>query len=140
GGLVHRDIKPENILLTKEGILKITDFGIVRKALAGMESAESVSTRPKTLAAGMTMAAIGTDDYMAPEQWGQGQAIDLRVDIFAFGVCLYEMLCGRRPYLTNTVGLQQEAPEPPTLRGDNRLPTRLCGLMKRCVDWDRERR
>ena len=50
------------------------------------------------------MVAIGTDDYMAPEQWDQQQAIDLRADIFAFGVCLYEMLCGRRPYLTNTVG------------------------------------
>ena len=86
------------------------------------------------------MVAIGTDDYMAPEQWDQQQAIDLRADIFAFGVCLYEMLCGRRPYLTNTVGPRLEAPEPETLRGDNGLPPRLCSLMKRCVDWDREAR
>ena len=139
-GFVHRDIKPENILLTKDGLRKITDFGIVRKARAGIDSAESDSAVPKAAAAGMTTVAIGTGRYMAPEQWGPQRTIDLRADIFAFGVCLYEMLCGRRPYLRKTVGPRQEAPEPMALQGDYRLPPRLCRLMQLCVDWDRENR
>lgn len=60
-------------------------------------------------------------------------------DIFAFGVCLYEMLCGRRPYEI-AVGSRQEPPEPSRLRRDATLPERLCTLLKRCVDWDRARR
>jgi serine/threonine protein kinase len=139
-GLVHRDIKPENLLLTKDGTVKVTDFGTVRKAGVGEEQgAVPAGNAPKPVAAGMTMVAIGTDEYMAPEQWGTQEGIDHRVDIFAFGVCLYEMFCGRRPYAI-TVGARQEAPEPAQLRQDDRVPGRLSELMKRCVDWDRERR
>jgi serine/threonine protein kinase len=108
-GLIHRDIKPENVLLTREGTLKITDFG------------------------------MGTYDYMAPEQWVDAHAVDAWADTFAFGVCMYEMFCGRQPYGL-AVGPRQEPPDPRALRGDDALPEPLCDLMKRCVDWDRERR
>ncbi|MGA3210583.1 MAG: protein kinase, partial [Terriglobales bacterium] len=138
-GLVHRDIKPENVLLTEDGTLKITDFGIVRKALSRTGGAESVAGVPQGAVAGLTMAAIGTEEYMAPEQWASPQAVDHRADIFAFGVCLYEMLCGRRPY-GKAIGPRQEAPEPGALRGDSQFPRRFGELMQRCVDWDRERR
>ena len=82
---------------------------------------------------------MGTHEYMAPEQWVDGHDVDERTDIFAFGVCLYEMFCGRRPY-GKAVGPRQEAPEPRAVRGDNTLPEPLCNLMKRCVDWERKRR
>ena len=137
-GLVHRDIKPENVLLMKDGTLKITDFGIVRKAIASPETVESRGEM-RRVAAGMTMAGIGTEGYMAPEQWGDQSEIDFRADIFAFGICLYEMLCGSRPYPI-AAGPRQEAPDPGRLRGGQGLPERLCHLMKLCVHWDRESR
>ena len=134
-GLVHRDIKPENVLLMKDGTLKITDFGIVRKALASPDLIESPGV-VRQIAAGMTTAGIGTADYMAPEQWGDQSEIDFRADIFAFGICLYEMLCGAKPYPV-TAGPRQEAPDPGRLRGGKGLPEQLCQLMKHCVEWDR---
>lgn len=140
-GLVHRDIKPENILLTSDGTLKITDFGIAHKVRSGGETPGLGADVAKSAAAGMTMAGIGTAEYMPPEQWSSQKEIDLRADIFAFGVCLYEMLCGGIPYRAMaTVGPRLEPPEPTELRIDKGLPERLCGLMKRCVDWDQRRR
>jgi serine/threonine protein kinase len=136
-GLIHRDIKPENILLAQDGTLKITDFGIVR---IGDAKGEAATLRALTSsAAGRTAGGIGTYEYMAPEQFVSAHEVDARADIFAFGVCLYEMFCGRRPYEI-AAGSRQEPPEPREVRGDNTLPEGLCVLLKRCVDWDRERR
>jgi len=140
-GLVHRDIKPENILLTNDGTLKVTDFGIAHRAKARAETPAPAAEMAHSVAEEMTIVGIGTAEYMPPEQWGGEQEIDLRADIFAFGVCLYEMLCGRLPYSAKaTLGQRLEPPEPDVLLGDAKLPKRLSELMKRCVDWDRERR
>ncbi|XDA99868.1 serine/threonine-protein kinase [Sulfitobacter sp. LCG007] len=80
-GIVHRDLKPANIMLTDDGTVKLTDFGIAR--LTAMEATS----------AGM----IGTPSYMAPEQL-TGAEVDARADIYACGVVLYELLTGRKPY------------------------------------------
>jgi len=141
-GMIHRDIKPENILLSQDGTLKITDFGIVRVGGAREAASPTVQasdTGKAARAAAMTADAIGTYEYMSPEQWVDAHDVDERSDIFAFGLCLYEMFCGRRPYGLAT-GPRQKAPEPRALRGDDTLPEPLCDLMKRCVDWDRSRR
>ncbi|MCI0490701.1 MAG: type I methionyl aminopeptidase [Blastocatellia bacterium] len=142
-GLIHRDIKPENIMITEDGVLKITDFGIarVRGVVGGSasSSAQASTFLGNINALPMTVGAMGTHEYMAPEQWVDAHDVDERADIFAFGVCLYEMLCGRRPYEI-AIGPRQESPDPRKVRREDVLTERLCQLMKRCVDWDREKR
>jgi len=85
-GVVHRDIKPENILLSKKGQLKIADFGL----------AKLLGVAPDT-ALTMSQAAMGTMNYMAPEQRQNAQGVDHRADIYSLGVVFYEMLTGEVP-------------------------------------------
>src|SRR5207248_6927051 len=92
--IVHRDVKPENVLITDEGTVKLLDFGLAKltepDAINSIDSADETRTR-----AG---AVIGTVAYMAPEQL-RGETVDGRADVFAFGVMLYELLAGKRPFL-----------------------------------------
>lgn len=139
-GMIHRDIKPENVLLASDGTLKITDFGIVR--IRGVRTGSVVGpAAPVSNGGGLpereegNVGAIGTDEYMAPEQWFDSSKVDVRADIFAFGICLYEMFSGRRPY-GKAVGPRQEAPTPRRSWKSDPLPSRLCSLMMRTVDWD----
>jgi N-acetylneuraminic acid mutarotase len=96
-GIVHRDIKPENLLLSKEGEVKIADFGIAKLVAEGLEEAASqVGPAPKT---GLTQprGTLGTPQYMAPEQILEPLEVDHRADIYSLGVVLYQMLTGELP-------------------------------------------
>ena len=86
-GILHRDLKPANILVTKDGIVKLLDFGVSMWLRGG--DPEATATADGTV--------IGTAAYMSPEQ-AQGQVLDERSDIFSFGSVLYEMLSGRRAF------------------------------------------
>ena len=138
-GLIHRDIKPRNILVTKEGILKITDFGIARKDGA-VET--GTTTTPELWSKSLTsLGAMGTYDYMPPEQFEDPHGVDGRADIFAFGVCLYEMICGRRPYDATSLeaGTKGLSPwEPAQLRED--IPAAVADLLKRSVALEKGNR
>ncbi|MBE6643397.1 MAG: PASTA domain-containing protein [Ruminococcaceae bacterium] len=102
-GIIHRDIKPQNIMLLKNGVIKVTDFGIAK-----LPNAETVTVADK---------AIGTVYYISPEQ-ASGKAIDPRSDLYSLGIVMYEMLTGDLPFKADTpvsVALKQinEQPRPP---------------------------
>ena len=84
-GLIHRDIKPSNLMLTTDGVLKLTDFGLVKDA----ESSQQTMTRSGSL--------IGTPQYMSPEQC-QGEPVDPRSDLYALGATWFALLTGRAPF------------------------------------------
>src|ERR1700719_3312706 len=131
-GIVHRDLKPANIKIRPDGSVKVLDFGLAKSA----EQAELTSDSPTMLsAAGMI---LGTAGYMAPEQ-ARGKTVDRRADIWAFGVVLYEMLTGKRPFEgeTTTEILSEVIKTDPSWNG---VPPRAQRLLKSCLKKDPKKR
>lgn len=142
--LVHRDLKPGNILVTHDGIAKITDFGLVRSLDAsrafdlpngegdGLDEENGGDTLGRLT---RVNAAVGTPPYMSPEQC-EAQDVDLRSDVYAFGIVLYEMLTGRHPF-KNRANSWKEAhlKEIPDFdrAAKAKLPAALRGLVLQCM-------
>ncbi len=133
-GILHRDLKPENVLVTREGVLKILDFGLARlrpPAEGAGLSSEALTASQHTRAG----TVLGTLAYMSPEQ-ARGLAVDERTDIFALGAILYEMLTGRRAFQRPTAPdtLSAILTSDPTETGlPEGLPPLAARVLRRCL-------
>jgi serine/threonine-protein kinase len=121
-GIVHRDIKPGNVMVTRDGLVKVMDFGIARM--------QTDITAPQT------SSVIGTPTYLSPEQ-AQGQTVDARSDLYSLGCVLYELLAGRPPFTGDTpvaIAYKQvnETPVPPSAHNPD-IPPRLDAVVMKCL-------
>lgn len=139
-GIVHRDLKPDNIFLCAspwpgQYDVKVLDFGIVKIAIEGPIPQSSLTR---------TGSTVGTPYYMSLEQLRNSSAVDARADIYSLGVVLYECLCGRKPFLADTIGdlVYALCSGPPThlhrLRPD--LPADVCEVIMRTLSTNRDER
>ena len=140
-GVIHRDLKPANIKVRKDGTVKVLDFGLA-KALEPAPEADPSQSPTLTAAATQMGVILGTAAYMSPEQ-ARGKPVDRRADIWAFGVVLFEMVTGRRPFQGRDVsevlgGVLRLEPEWNALPGDT--PPRVSTLLRRCLEKEPKQR
>ncbi len=134
-GIVHRDLKPGNIMVTRQGDVKVLDFGLAKRERGASVTGESDETQTTDFLS-KAGTLIGTPAYMSPEQV-TGEHVDQRSDIFAFGVVLYEMVSGERPFRGGNAAsmLVQIAGKPHrNIRELNpEVPAALASLIDRCL-------
>jgi eukaryotic-like serine/threonine-protein kinase len=142
-GVIHRDLKPANIKLTPDGSVKVLDFGLA-KAIEAPIGSSSLSLSPTITTPAMTQAGfiLGTAAYMSPEQ-AKGKPVDKRADIWAFGVVLFEMLTGTRPFPGEDVSdvlASVLAREPQLAAMPDAVPSTVRQVLQACLQKDLKKR
>jgi TolB-like protein/Flp pilus assembly protein TadD len=138
-GVVHRDLKPENVFVTKDGHVKILDFGLAKRADQAAEQTNAPTGSGHT-APGTVMGTVG---YMSPEQV-RGLPVDHRSDIFSFGAILYELLSGRKAFKKDTssdtmASIMRDEPAELSQSGRS-IPVALDHIVRHCLEKDRDSR
>jgi Tol biopolymer transport system component len=138
--IVHRDLKPENLFLTRDGRLKILDFGIAKLLGPAVDEQTIAPTIEPGTTPGMVLGTVG---YMSPEQV-RGLPTDHRTDIFSFGAVVYEMLSGRRAFAgvtqADTMSAILSADPPDMIDAAHPVPAMLDRLARRCLEKNPEER
>ena len=138
-GIIHRDIKPENVMLRRDGIVKVVDFGIAK--LSSRPAGEPEASTIVNTAEGVV---IGTAQYMSPEQ-ARGLPVTGRTDIFSLGTVLYEMVAGRAPFAGGTtadmlVAILEKEPPPLKNSASNEVPAELESITTKTLRKDPDER
>jgi eukaryotic-like serine/threonine-protein kinase len=143
-GIIHRDLKPANIKLTPDGSVKVLDFGLAKAIETAPIGSSSLSLSPTITTPAMTQAGfiLGTAAYMSPEQ-AKGKQVDKRADVWAFGVVLFEMLTGHRPFAGDEVSdvlASVLAREPQLAAIPDTVPAIVRQVLKACLQKDLKKR
>ena len=128
-GVVHRDLKPENVMVRADGYVKVLDFGLAK----WLPTTAQLQAERTTMHVTQPGQILGTVAYMSPEQI-QGQDVDARSDLFAFGILLHEMLSGRASVATAVSGGYAARDPPRRSTADGRVAARRRGPRRHCKD------
>jgi len=139
-GIAHRDLKPENLMVSHDGFVKILDFGLAKLAPTSGERPDMCITSASQTQPGLVLGTVG---YMSPEQASGGQ-LDFRSDQFSFGLVLYEMVTGKRPFQRSIaaetlVAILREPAEPIGVQNPD-APAPLCWAIERCLAKEPDKR